>query len=86
MFSFGCVPNYYNLSAWDLHASAAYAFVMSLLAVDSDSSCSPTPGDQITTILEVTLPVQACDGLKGLELFLALLLSHGASLRVYYTT
>jgi hypothetical protein len=57
MFSFGCVPNYYNLSARDLHALAAVPLIPSLLAVDSDSSCSPSPGDQITTILEVTLPV-----------------------------
>ena len=75
----GWLPLYYTLFPRYLHAAAALPLVTSLLAVDGDSSCSPAPGDQIATILEVTLPVYTCDGLKRLELFFALLLGHDVS-------
>ena len=67
---------YYTISARDLHALPAFVFVVLLLPINSDCASSASPRDQVSSVLEMLLPIQACDDLKGLELFFALLLGH----------
>jgi hypothetical protein len=62
-----------------MHARSALPFVSLLLAIDGDSAGTTAPGDQVSTVLEVTLPVNACYGLEDPELFFALLLGHVVS-------